>query len=130
MISGRVLDSTALTAYTKGGVYIAALLSVANRAAIVLAVPATCLADALSQVDTAGRAALERLLAVPVLVVDDLSADAAMAVGDRLRAAGQPGQLAAGHATLCGVRRSWPVVTTRRELLFEIDPRVVPESLP
>jgi hypothetical protein len=109
VIGGRVLDSSALTAFAaQRSLYATALVWTAVEEGMVLVLPATAVAEAWSELDEDGRAVLEVLLRLPVAVVDALDLDRAREVGAR-------GGDCRAHAVVCAGDRGWPLVTGAAE---------------
>lgn len=134
MISGRVLDVTALTDYGLGRHYVRALVGAAHRSqALVLAVPAAALAEARSRLPRQGRRRLSELRTLTPVVVDGLSAEVADRVGDLIgQAKSRPAAdaLAAGHVVFAAKTRDWPVMTAAPERLWAVDDTLDIERLP
>lgn len=106
MISGRVLDASALVAFAgESSVYAAALIWTAVEENIVLVVPSTAIAAAWAELDAEQHPILEVLLRLPVSVVDPLDAERARTIG--ILGGDQPD----AHAAACARERSWPLVT-------------------
>jgi hypothetical protein len=106
VIGGRVLDSSAIVAFTSGrSVYAAALVWTAVEEGIVLTLPSTAVATAWARLPEKDYPVLDVLLKLPVSVTDDLTAARARAIGalggDQVRA----------HALLCARERGWALVT-------------------
>jgi hypothetical protein len=68
-------------------------------------------------------------LGLPIVVVDDLTADTARDVG-LLAAPMVTNDLPAAHAVHLARTRGWPVVTANPRLLHELDPGIELEELP
>jgi predicted nucleic acid-binding protein len=125
VISGRVLDTSAIVAFARReSVYADALVWTAVEETIVLVVPSTAMAAALNQLESKYHPVLEVLLNLPVTVVDPLDARRAQAVG---RLGGV--QLDA-HAAACAQERGWPIVTGDAGRYAEFGDRVEVEVLP
>jgi predicted nucleic acid-binding protein len=120
VIGGRVLDASALVAFCSGSsVYAQALVWTAVEEGLVLLVPSTAVAVAVSQLSPEQHDVLDVLLRLPVTVVDDLTATRAIAVG------AEDGEPADAHAVLCARDRGWPLLTadaTRCRDDIEIEP--------
>ncbi|OLT11686.1 hypothetical protein BJF78_26385 [Pseudonocardia sp. CNS-139] len=116
MIGGRVLDVSAIVAFTSGrSVYAAALVWTAVEEGIVLVLPSTAVAMAWAQVPEKDQAVLEVLLQLPVAVPDDLTAARARAVGEH------GGEQLHAHALLCARERGWPLVTADAGRYADVD---------
>lgn len=106
MIGGRVLDTSALLAFARGGsVYAAAAVWTAVEESIVLIVPSTAVAAAWVELGEQYHPVLDVLLELPVTVVDPLDQRRARTVG-RLG-----GRLVDAHAIACARERGWPLLT-------------------
>lgn len=106
MIGGRVLDASAIVAFTSGrSVYAAALVWTAVEEGIVLTLPSTAVATAWATLPEKDYPVLDVLLKLPVSISDDLTAARARSIGalggDQLHA----------HALLCARERGWALVT-------------------
>ena len=132
MIGGRVLDATALVdAATGGTIYIRSFVNVAVAQGIVLTVPTTALQDAWARTPPDAHPSLEVLLGLSVVVVDDLTEDAARSAGIAGRdARGGRYTTTAAHVVHSAVTRGWPILTTDPAPLEAIDPEVLIERLP
>ena len=112
MIGGRILDDSALVAFaTQASVYVEALAWTAVEENLVLVVPSTVVAAAVAELSAAAEKALpvlEVLLALPVTVVDELTAGRAREVG---QLAGSGGDQVAAHTVACARDRGWALVT-------------------
>lgn len=116
MIGGRVLDTSAIVAFSSGrSVYAAALVWTAVEEGLVLVLPSTAVAAAWSQLPDKDHPVLEVLLKLPVTVVDDLTASRARAVGE---IGADP---LAAHALLCTRDRGWPLLTADPARYDDID---------
>jgi len=105
VISGRVLDASALVAFARGtSIYAAAAVWTAVEESIVLIVPSTALAAAWAELSEDHRV-LEVLLHLPVTVVDDLGQSRARAVGQL------GGHQADAHTMVCAQERNWALLT-------------------
>jgi hypothetical protein len=106
VIGGRVLDSSAIVAFTSGrSVYAAALVWTAVEEGIVLTLPSTAVATAWAKLPEKDHPVLDVLLTLPVSITDDLTAARARAIG----ALG--GDQVHAHALLCARERGWALVT-------------------
>jgi hypothetical protein len=106
VIGGRVLDASAIVAFTSGrSVYAAALVWTAVEEGIVLTLPSTAVATAWAKLPEKDHPVLDVLLTLPVSVTDDLTAARARAIG----ALG--GDQVHAHALLCARERAWVLVT-------------------
>lgn len=134
MISGRVLDVSALTDYATGRVYARALVGAAQRSgALVLAVPAAALVAARGQLSESGRAELDQLVALAPVVLDGLTADVAARSGDLLaRARRRPAAdaVAVAQVAFSARVRAWPVVTSDSAPLLALDGALEIDALP
>jgi hypothetical protein len=137
VIGGRVLDTSALLdAGTGHTLYARALITVAVQEGIVLAVPATCLADAWAQASPQVRPFLDLLADRAVVVIDALDGAAAVPVGILAAPAADPASLPsvdlpAAHAVhLARTRGGWPIVTADPDRLRAIDDEAPIEELP
>jgi predicted nucleic acid-binding protein len=127
VIGGRVLDASAVGAFVRQrSVYVSALVWTATEEDMVLAIPATVLAEVRVGLDEATEAVLAVLLGLPVTVVDVLDAARARAVG-ALAVGAQ--DLAAAHAAACALARGWPLVTAEPARYSAVGGLVV-EELP
>jgi hypothetical protein len=138
VIGGRVLDTSTLVDFALVRPYPQALVWTAVDAGMVLAIPATALAEAWARTPLDAQDALAVLLALPNTVVEPLDAAHAQMVGQMLSArsltrtgAGPvTDQVRAGHVATCGLRRGWPVVTGEASALRELDPGLDVDELP
>lgn len=134
MISGRVLDVSALTDYATDRIYARALVGAAQRSgALVLAVPAAALLAARGQLSEPARAELSTLVDFAPVVVDELTAETAARSGDLLaRARRRPtGDATALAQVAFSARvRAWPVVTSDPAPLLALDGAIEIDSLP
>lgn len=137
-VGGRVLDVPALVDLAdRRSFYGAALLDVAQRTGVVLALPATGIAAAGAQLGDTGRGRLHVLAELWVTVIDPLTGPAAEDVGELLATTdgvtGAAADLAAGQAVRLALGRGWSVITSRgdrADLLRRIDDHVQVELLP
>lgn len=131
MIGGRVLDTSAVVQFASNtSVYMQSAVWVALEESLVLAIPATALAQAWAQADPAGHDALEVLLGLPITVIDPLEAAQTRPVGELLAAAAAAADVRAGHVVHVARRRSWPVITAAADSLRRLDPELDVEELP
>jgi hypothetical protein len=108
VISGRVLDGSALIAFAGGTfIYAAAAVWTAVEESIVLIVPSTATATAWAKLAGEHHPVLEVLLHLPVTVVDNLDESRARAVGQL------GGPQADAHAIVCAQERGWPLLTAK-----------------
>ncbi|MGH3928958.1 MAG: PIN domain-containing protein [Pseudonocardiaceae bacterium] len=106
MIGGRVLDTSALLAFARGtSIYAAAAVWTAVEESVVLVVPSTAVAAALTELADDHRRVLDVLLNLPITVIDTLDEARARIVG-RLG-----GRQADAHAVACAQERGWPLLT-------------------
>lgn len=130
-VGGRILDSSAIVAFVAGAPYPSAVVWHAVEQGVVLAVPAAALVEAWAQVPPQDHDVLEVLLALPVVVVDDLGAAAAREAGQLFVGDGKPELVAAAHVVRRAQQRpGWAVVTDRAGTLRSLDPAVVVDELP
>jgi len=131
-VGGRVLDAGALVDLVEQrSIYTDALLTLALRTGIVLAVATTAAAAARAAVSTTGRARLHVLPDLPVCVVDLLDWETAEDAADLLATTEVPGaDLAAAHTVRLALHRGWPVLTDRAGLLRAIAPGLDTDDLP
>jgi hypothetical protein len=132
VIGGRVLDPTAVMAMAVGdSPYAQALLDVATQHNIPLAVPATALQAAWQAAAPEHWPWLELLAEAATVVVVPLDDDAARDAGLLAALSGHPdAHPAACHAALVGIRRGWPVVTQRPEVIQVLSGQVRTETIP
>jgi predicted nucleic acid-binding protein len=108
VIGGRVLDSSALLAFARGtSVYAAAAVWTAVEESIVLVVPSTAIAAALTDLADEHRPVLDVLLQLPVTVIDNLDEARARAISQL------GGHQADAHAVACAHERGWPLLTAK-----------------
>lgn len=106
VIGGRVLDASAIIAFSSGtSVYAQALVWTAVEEGIVLVVPSTAVAAAWAQLSGPAHPVLEVLLELPVTVVDDLTTARARVVGEL------GGPTLDAHALACARDRGWPLIS-------------------
>jgi hypothetical protein len=130
VIGGKVLDPTAVLDVATGrSIYGRALVDVALRTGIVLAVPAVALMEAWAGSTPEGRPLLSALRSLPVVVLEPLDGEAAEAVGLLAASRGRPATGAA-QAVMVAQRRGWSVVTGDADAILALDPHVGFESLP
>jgi hypothetical protein len=132
VIGGRVLDPTAVAAIVSGtSDYADALLAVANDLGITLGLPATALQPAWANCPPADRPWLDQLPDAAMVVVLDLDQETAKDAGLLAAGARMPEvHLAASHAALTGIRRGWPVVTRRPDVIQALSGAVTTETMP
>jgi len=130
VIGGRVLDTSAILQFaSNSSIYMQSAVWVALEESLVLAVPATSLAEAWARADAGDHDALEVLLGLPITVIDPLGADQTRPVGQVLATAGST-DVRAGHVAHCAKHRGWPVITAVPDPLRRIDPGLDIEDLP
>jgi hypothetical protein len=132
VISGRILDTSALVEAARGTPYMQALLYVSHEYLITLVIPAPCLADALAGLDDPEQQArLFDLLRSPIARVAAFGAAEATGTG-LLRAGARPARASAGaaHAAYLAADRGWPVVSARPGPIHAMHPDVEIEPLP
>jgi hypothetical protein len=78
----------------------------------------------------ADRDILTVILGLEVTVVPELDQAVADEVGQLLARAGQPEQLALGHAVRCSIQRGWPLVTDRVELARTVSATIEVDPMP
>ncbi|MGH3796715.1 MAG: hypothetical protein ACRDSP_17710 [Pseudonocardiaceae bacterium] len=106
MIGGRVLDTTALLTFARGtSVYAAAAIWTAVEESIVLIVPSTAVAAALTDLAVEPHPVFDVLLHLPVTVIDNLDEARARAISQL------GGHQADAHAVACALDRGWPLIT-------------------
>lgn len=106
MIGGRVLDTSALLAFARGtSVYAAAAVWTAVEESIVLVVPSTAVAAALTDLADEHRPVFDVLLRLPVTVIDNLDEARARTISQF------GGDQADAHAVACAHERGWPLLT-------------------
>ena len=110
MIGGRVPDASFLIAFaTRTSVYAEAAAWTAVDQGVALVVPSSAIAVAAAELTSKDLPVLEVLLALPVAVMDDLTALRARAVGEVAAVLGA--DLATAHVVACARDRGWPVIT-------------------
>ena len=130
MIGGRVLDSSALTAFATGRpVYVRALVWAAVEENIVLAIPSAALGRAWSVLEPDHHAALRVLLGLPNAVIHELDPTTAQEAGLLMAASGQD-DIVTGQVVSTARRRGWPAVTGDPGALRKLDHDVIIEELP
>ena len=93
--------------------------------------PAAALAEAWAQTSPKDYDVLKVLLALPVVVVDDLTAADAVDSGVLFAGEGGPALVAAAHVVRrAQARPGWAIVTDRAELLRALDPQAEIDELP
>jgi hypothetical protein len=116
VIGGRVLDSSAIVAFSSGrSVYAAALVWTAVEEGIVLTLPSTAVATAWAKLPEKDYPVLDVLLKLPVSITDDLTAARARAIGEI------GGDQLGAHALLCARERGWALVTADAGRYFGVD---------
>ena len=131
MIGGRVLDPTAVMAVIEHTPYTDAMLAVANETNMALGVPTTALQSVWANCASAEREWLDQLPHAAMVVVLPLDVDTARDAGLLAARAGMPEvHLAAAHATLVGIRRRWPVLTRRPDIIQALSSDVRTETIP
>ena len=132
MIGGRVLDPTAVMAMAVGGSpYAQALLDVATQLNIPLAVPAVALEAAWQAAEPEHWPWLELLAEAATVIVVPLDAEQARDAGLLAALSGNPGvHPGAPHSVLVGIRRGWPVVTQRPDMIQSLSGDVRTETMP
>lgn len=135
MISGRVLDVSALVDYGAGRIYARALVGAAVRSGnFVVAVPAAALVAARGRLSESGRGALDELVGLTPVVVVGLTSEVAARAGDLLArartapASGDP--VAVAHVAFTARVRAWPVVTSDAASLLALDGALEIDALP
>jgi hypothetical protein len=130
VIGGRVLDTGAIVQFASTtSIYMQSAVWVALEENLVLAIPATSLAEAWAETDPGNHDALEVLLGLPVTVVDPLDDAQTRPVGKLLTAAPTAG-VRVGQVTHVAHRRGWPVITAAPEQVRQLDPALDVEELP
>jgi hypothetical protein len=106
VISGRVLDTSALLAFARGtSLYASAAAWTTVEESLVLIVPSTAVAAAWTEPADEYHPVLDVLLQLPVTVIDALEER-------RVRAIGQlGGPQTDAHAIVCAHERGWPLLT-------------------
>ena len=132
MIGGRVLDPTAVMAMAIGdSPYAQALLDVATQMNIPLAVPAVALQAAWQAAEPEHWPWLELLTEAATVIVVPLDAEQARDAGLLAALSGNPDvHPAASHSALIGVRRGWPIVTRRPNVIQGLSSDVRTETMP
>ena len=130
MIGGRVLDTSAIVQFAStSSIYMQSAVWVALEENLVLAIPATSLAEAWAEANPEDHDAIEVLLGLPVTVVDPLEDAQTRPVGELLAGAPTAG-VRAGQVTHVAHRRGWPVITAAPGQVRQIDPALDVEELP
>jgi hypothetical protein len=131
VIGGRVLDTSAVVQFASNtSIYMQSAVWVALEESLVLAIPATSLAEAWARAAPTGHDALEVLLGLPITMIDPLDAAQTEPVGKLLAAASAAAHLRAGHVVHVARRRGWQVITAAAAPLRQIDPELDVEELP
>jgi hypothetical protein len=137
VIGGVVLDTSAVLDIATGAtIYGQAFVSTAMARGVVHLIPGSCLGRAWTVLPDADLPVLERLLDMPVVVVDDLTAATAPRTRSRTesgrRDPRRPASLAPGRGPRrpCGPARGWRVLTRALEQLWRIDPALAIETPP
>lgn len=134
MIGGRILDTSAIYAWTRRSPYVEAVVwsSVADH--IVIAVPVPALAAALGQIHERDWDLVDTLLRdVPVTIVTgELTRTSASALAETLRPAGSssPAALTAASVVQAARSRGWPVLTAEPFPLRALWPEIDIEPMP
>jgi hypothetical protein len=124
------LDPSALLAIIAGSDYADAMMAMANEMRFELAVPTTAFQAAWAHCPPAERPWLEQLPSQRMVEMLDLDTEAAGQAGLLSATSGMPDvHLAAAHAVLVALRRDWPVVTTRPDIIQALSARVRTETL-
>jgi predicted nucleic acid-binding protein len=106
VIGGRILDASALIAFTRGtSIYAAAAVWTAVEESIVLIVPSTAVAAAWANLAEKHHPVLDVLLHLPVTVIDNLDELRAKTIGQL------GGAQTDAHAIACALDRRWPLLT-------------------
>jgi hypothetical protein len=130
VIGGRVLDPTAVLDFATGrSIYGRALVDVAVRTGIILAVPTAALMEAWAGATPDSRPLLAMLRGLPVVVIEPLDGESAEGVGQLAAERGRPASGVA-HAVYVARRRGWSVVTGDPDAVLGLDPHIGFESLP
>ncbi|WP_433604240.1 hypothetical protein ACQP2P_24105 [Dactylosporangium sp. CA-139114] len=130
-VGGRILDSSAILGFVAGKPYSSAIVWHAVDQGVVLAVPAAALAEAWAQTSPKDYDVLKVLLALPVVVVDALTAADAVDSGALLAGEGGPATVAAAHVVRrAQARPGWAIVTDRADVLRTLDPQAEIDELP
>jgi hypothetical protein len=130
VIGGWVLDVPAVVGIARRSPYPEAIVWTANETDGVVCIPAAVLAEASARVPAADRDILAVVLGLEITVVPELDQAVADDVGQLLARAGQPGQLALGHAVRCATQRGWPLVTDRTELVRTMSSTIEVDDMP
>jgi len=132
VIGGRVLDPTAVMAMAVGdSPYAQALLDVSAQLNIPLAVPASALQAVWQAAEPEHWPWLELLAESATVVVVPLDAESARDAGLLAALSGNPDtHPAATQAALVGIRRGWPVVTRRPDVIQALSGDVRTETIP
>lgn len=112
-MTGRVLHTGALIALAHGSLYVASLLRVASDHDLILAVPATALAEAVAAVGD-DRYRLDLAMTIDVVNVVPLTLSNAIEVGELCAKTGTS-SLAAAHSTYLSTAYHWPIIAGRED---------------
>lgn len=119
--TGKVLDTGVLVSYARGGTFADAVLAVAHRELIPLAVPAACFAEAIAEVDPKEGARVLSIREMPVVETVPVDDRSVVQVGALMADASWPdAPLGAACAAFEGRRRSWAVLTSRAEAILRL----------
>lgn len=130
-VGGRILDSSAILGFVAGKPYSSAIVWHAVDQGVVLAVPATALAEAWAQTSPKDYDVIKVLLSLPVVVVDELTVADACDSGSLLAGEGGPALVVAAHVVRrAQARPGWAIVTDRAETLRILDPSAEVDELP
>ncbi|MEV7011753.1 hypothetical protein [Streptosporangium sp. NPDC051022] len=133
MIGGRVLDTSALYAWSRRSPYLEAVAWSSLQDHIVIAVPIPALAAAYGQIRDRDRDILDVLLNLPVTITTgELTRANASSLARTLRSAGghAPAALTAASVVEAATSRDWPVLTAEPYPLRALAPHLVIEPLP
>jgi hypothetical protein len=118
---GKVLDTGVLVSYARGDTYADAVLAVAHRKLIPLAVPAACFAEAIAEVDPKEGARVLSIREMPVVETVAFDDRSVVQAGVLMADASWPdAPMAAAFAAYEGRSRSWPVLTSRPETIARL----------
>ncbi|MER6830896.1 hypothetical protein ABT352_33220 [Streptosporangium sp. NPDC000563] len=133
MIGGRVLDTSALYAWSRRSPYMAAVVWSSVQDHTVIAVPIPALAAALGQIRERDWDLVDTLLDLPVTITTgDLTRASASNLAATLRPAGShaPAALTAASVVEAATSRGWPALTAEPYPLHSLAPHLVIEHLP
>ena len=133
MIGGRVLDTSAIYAWSRRSPYAEAVVWSSVQDHIVIAVPIPALAAALSQIRERDWDIVDALLDLPVTITTgDLTRVSVSSLVKTLRPAGShaPAALTAASVVEAATSRGWPVLTSEPYPLHSLAPQLVIEYLP